>query len=71
MLGHVSNFETLHQAFVEQHGEEFANAGFSIIYIVSVTINRRRLRRLPIKKFVKPTAKPLKGSQHPSKQKSR
>lgn len=40
VMGHVDNFEASHAAFVEEHSEEFENAGFEIDDIVSVTINR-------------------------------
>jgi ABC-type lipoprotein export system ATPase subunit/predicted metal-dependent phosphoesterase TrpH len=41
LLGHIDNFQALHTTFVEEHGEEFTNAGFNIADIVTVTINRQ------------------------------
>jgi ABC-type lipoprotein export system ATPase subunit len=40
LVGHVDNFETSHKTFVQEHQEEFVDAGFTIGDIVSVTINR-------------------------------
>jgi len=40
LIGHVDNFENSYKTFVEEHVEEFGEAGFAIGDIVSVTINR-------------------------------
>lgn len=40
LTGHLDNFVNSYKTFVEEHNEEFADAGFSINDIISLTINR-------------------------------
>ena len=43
LTGHVDNCETSHKTFIEEHQQEFEDAGFPINDIVTVTINRTPL----------------------------
>ncbi|WP_339907167.1 TrlF family AAA-like ATPase [Symmachiella dynata] len=45
LIGYVDNFETQHNAFVEDHQEEFVERGLDINEIVTVTIDRTPLTK--------------------------